>query len=262
MRSRQHPIAAAMQAEVLRFTLVGLCSSFARLVGTGTILCRTAHKASVSQHRTLRRPWKLCTASCYVCPGRQRVLGFVDDSIAVIDAPSVVGPAEHRQPELTACCHSVKPLAHLNDRQALEDDLRAAAVSNPSVLGQLQALASSQEDRWSSEQARQITESLYSGDPVLAREAFFALLGAMDRDSPGGQDRNTALMAALGPIYACAPLSNFDRLDVCASIGRCSSVSDADHPEPALEAAVLRLEQKYRAAVESRMDARSIMAIR
>jgi len=31
----------------------------------------------------------------------------------------------------------------------LEDDLRAAAVSNPSVLGQLQALASSQEDRWS-----------------------------------------------------------------------------------------------------------------
>ena len=164
--------------------------------------------------------------------------------------------------ELAARCNGVKPLAHLVDRQALVDDFRAATASNRSVLGQLEALASSQEDRWNTEQTRQITDSLYSGDPILARAAFFVLLGAMDRDSPGGQDRNAALMTALGTIYAGAPLSNFEQLDACASMGRCGSAWDADYPVPAPNDAVLRLTEKYRAAVASRMDARSIMAIR
>jgi hypothetical protein len=163
---------------------------------------------------------------------------------------------------LAARCRSVKPLAHLQDRQALEDKLRAAAIANRSVLGQLEALARDQDDRWSSEQARQITNSLYSGDPVLAQAAFFVLLGAMDRDSPGGQERNAALEAALGPIYAAAPLSDFERLGGCAVLGRCGSDRHTEYPGPAPDAAVRRLEQQYRAAAESRMDARSIMAIR
>jgi hypothetical protein len=146
--------------------------------------------------------------------------------------------------ELASRCRGVKAFAHLQDRQALQDDLRAAAVANRSTLGQLEALASSQDDRWNSEQARQITESLYSGDPVLARTAFFALLGAMDRDSPGGADRNAAFTAALGPIYAHAPLSDFERLSACAAIGLCGSPSDAEDPGLPPNSEVLRLAQK------------------
>jgi hypothetical protein len=164
--------------------------------------------------------------------------------------------------ELASRCRGVKAMANLQDRQALQDDLRAAAVANRSTLGQLEALASNQDDRWNSEQARQITESLYSGDPVLARAAFFALLGAMDRDSPGGADRNAAFTAALGPIYAHAPLSDFERLSECAAIGLCRLPSDAEDPGVPPNSEVLRLVQKYRAAVASRLDARSIMAIR
>ncbi len=164
--------------------------------------------------------------------------------------------------ELASRCRGVKAMAHLQDRQALQDDFRAAAVANRSTLAQLEALASNQDDRWNSEQARQITESLYSGDPVLARAAFFALLGAMDRDSPGGADRNAAFTAALGPLYAHAPLSDFERLSACAAIGLCGSPSDAVDPGLPPNSEVLRLAQKYRAAVASRLDARSIMAIR
>jgi hypothetical protein len=158
-------------------------------------------------------------------------------------------------------CAGVKQLS-LEDRRSLQADLRAAAIANQSVLGQLRALAMSQESRWSSEQAGQITNSLYSGDPVLAESAFFALVGAMDSDSPGGLDRNLALNKALGPIYAEAPLSDFERLGVCAVLGRCGSAWDTDYPVPPPNAEVTRLAEKYRAAVESRMDARSIMAIR
>jgi hypothetical protein len=164
--------------------------------------------------------------------------------------------------ELALRCGGVKAMAHLQDRQPLQGDLRAAAVANRSTLGQLEALASNQDDRWSSEQARQITESLYSGDPVLARAAFFALLGAMDRDSPGGAERNAAFIAALGPIYTHAPLSDFERLSTCAAMGLCGSPSDAEDPGLPPNSEVLRLAQKYRAAVASRLDARSIMAIR
>ena len=185
------------------------------------------------------------------------------DSAASSAAATALAALKKQASEaLVARCVGVKPLAHLSDRQALEDDLRTAAVANQSVLGQLRTLAMSQESRWSSAQADLITNSLYSGDPVLAEYAFFALVGAMDRDSPGGLDRNLALNKALAPIYAEAPLSDFERLDVCAILGRCGSAWDADYPVPPPNAEVTRLAEKYRAAVESRMDARSIMAIR
>ena len=84
----------------------------------------------------------------------------------------------------------------------------------------------------------------------------------MDRDSPGGQDRNAALMTALGTIYAAAPLSDFERLSACYALGKCGSPWDVAYPDPPPNAEVTRLAEKYRAAVTSRMDARSIMAIR
>ena len=160
-----------------------------------------------------------------------------------------------------ARCSGVKSLT-LEDRQSLEADLRAAAVANQSMLRQLEVLSSSQESRWSTEQAEQITNALYSGDPVRSRAAFFVLWGAMDRDSPGGQDRNAARQEALGPIYVAGPQSDFDRLGMCANLGRCGSAWDTDYPAPPPNAEVARLADKYRAAVESRMDAGSIMAIR
>jgi hypothetical protein len=153
-------------------------------------------------------------------------------------------------------------LAGPSDRQSLEDDLRAAALASQSALGRLDALSRSQDSRWSSEQSDLITSSLYSGDPVLARAAFFVLWGAMDSDSPGGQDRNAALQRALGPIYAAGPLSDFERLGACSVLGRCGSAWDTDYPDPPPNAEIERLAGKYRTAVASRMDARSIMAIR
>ena len=185
-----------------------------------------------------------------------------DPSASSAAAAALANLKKQASDALVARCVGVKPLARLSDRQTLQDDLRVAAVANQSVLGRLGALASDQESRWSSEQADLITNALYSGDPLLAQAAFFALLGAMDRDSPGGQDRNAALMTALGTIYAAAPLSDFERLSACYALGKCGSPWDVAYPDPPPNAEVTRLAEKYRAAVTSRMDARSIMAIR
>ena len=184
-----------------------------------------------------------------------------DPSASSAAAAALASLKKQASDALAARCAGVKAVAHLSDRQPLQDDLRAAAVANQSVLGRLGALASDRESRWSSEQAELITRALYGGDPVLAQAAFFALLGAMDPDSPGGLDRYIALETALGPIYAGAPMSDFERLAGCALIGRCDPAHDG-YPVPPPSQDVTRLAAKYRAAVESRMDARSILAIR
>ena len=67
---------------------------------------------------------------------------------------------------------------------------------------------------------------------------------------------------AVDASESCAPLSDFERLSACAAIGLCGLPSDTEDPGLPPNSEVLRLAQKYRAAVTSRLDARSIMAIR
>jgi len=158
-------------------------------------------------------------------------------------------------------CKGVKGLSS-DDRAALKRELSEPAAGYGSALRHLHAIAGRDDGRWSSDEAQLISDSLYSGDPVIAREAFFAMLSAVDWHSPGGKERQAAFMLAAGSIYANAPLSEYERLEGCANMGWCGSRWGADEGYPAPSAAVVQLADKYTAAVKSHMDARGILAIR
>jgi hypothetical protein len=168
------------------------------------------------------------------------------------------GQRKQASEELARRCRGVKDLS-VADRQALRQELLAGADSNSSALGRLHAIS---DDRWNAEQAKLISDSLYSGDPVLARAAFYALLAAFDSNAPGGAERQTAFMMALGHEYTGQPLSEFERLQGCRSLGWCGSNWGLKDQPTKDDPTVDRLADAYRAAVASRMDARSILAIR
>ena len=155
-------------------------------------------------------------------------------------------------------CKGVSRLS-VEDRTSLRDDLLRGSSKNQSALGQLHGIS---DDRWSGQQANVITESLYSQDPILARAAFTALLSAFDSASPGGLDRQRAFTQALGPVYLNFPLSDYERLQGCRSMGWCGSTWGPQEDTSESSPAVQRLVDEYRQAIDSREDARQILAIR
>ena len=74
------------------------------------------------------------------------------------------------------------------DKKSLRSELITSSGTNSSVLARLHTLATTDENRWSDEQATLISNSLYSGDPILQREAFFAAQRSIDLDAPGGAE--------------------------------------------------------------------------
>jgi len=159
--------------------------------------------------------------------------------------------------ELLGRCKGVDQLT-VADRKSLREALSQGHSANQSVLGQLQAIDN---DRWSGAQAQLISDSLYSSDPIVARSAFFALLSSFDSNSAGGRDRLDAFTLALGPQFTGRPLSEFERLDACRTQGWCGGNWGSDE-NTTPRAAVTTLADKYRSAIASHTDARSILAIR
>lgn len=172
------------------------------------------------------------------------------------DDPELAAQKKHAIEVLLARCKGIDQLS-VEDRRALRAELTEGHARNPSVLGQLHAIDG---DRWSGDQAKLISESLYSSDPVVARAAFFAILAAFDSSAPGGTDRQNAFMFALGPQFTGAPLSEFERLQGCRNVGWCASWGTGDNASPSWT--VSALADKYRSALQSHADARSILAIR
>ena len=157
-------------------------------------------------------------------------------------------------------CDGVKNL-NSTDNQALQAELFKARENNPSILGQLEEFGSSEDSRWSSQQAQLITNSLYSGDPIVAKAAFLAVMRAFDRNAPGGEDRLSAFSFALAPIYLNFPLSTYEQLQTCRSNGWCNGTYEVP-PEPIHSPEELRLIKAYKSASDSHADVRSILAIR
>jgi len=172
------------------------------------------------------------------------------------DDPALAAQKRHASEVLADRCKGIDQLS-VEDRRALRTELSEGHSRNPSTLGQLQAIDG---DRWSGDQARLISESLYSSDPVIARTAFFAILAAFDSSAPGGMDRQNAFTLALGPQFTGAPLSEFERLQGCRNVGWCSSWGPNDEASPSW--AVSALADKYRSALQAHADARTILAIR
>jgi hypothetical protein len=148
------------------------------------------------------------------------------------------------------------------ERSGLKSDLIANSSTNTSVLGRLHALATSSDDRWNHEQLALITNSLYSNDPVVQREAYFALHVAIDRDAPGGADRSDALDLAFPPVVVSGSLSNLESMAACYVIKMCSSNQEQRANGTNASRAVERLATEYKAALSNHSDARSILAIR
>ena len=175
--------------------------------------------------------------------------------------PALTSQKKHATEVLSDRCRGVKKLT-TEERVALRHELQAHGNEAPTTLRQLDYMTTSSDSRWSGEQAQMLTNALYSGDPVVARAAFFALLHAVDFDAPGGHDRQAALMFALGSVYANAPLSEYESLQSCRTSGQCYGQPNPQLDGPPLSPAALELQKKYEAAIASHMDARSIMAIR
>jgi hypothetical protein len=165
---------------------------------------------------------------------------------------------------MRARCGGVNELDR-KDRVGWLRQLRAEASADPGATGRLDAIganASRGDTRWTPAEADSITAGLYGGDPAVARAAFWALYSSIDRNAPGGEDMNTALLFGMAPVYVNPPLSQFESLGLCAMAALCGTIGDRkDGPSP-YSPAVLRLMDEYRAAFDAHLDARRILAIR
>ena len=171
--------------------------------------------------------------------------------------PQLVALKKGATEALAARCKGVDQLS-ADDRRAMKQALSEGYARNQSVLGQLHAIDG---DRWSGDQAKLISDSLYSPDPIVARTAFFAVLAAFDSNSPGGMDRQNAFTLALGPEFARGPLSEFERLQGCRNMGWCGSDWGSRDGSSA-SSVVATLADKYRAALQAHADARTLLAVR
>ena len=157
-----------------------------------------------------------------------------------------------------------KGLSALNteDKASLRSDLIAGSERSSSVLARLHLLATTDEDRWSEEQANMISSSLYSGDPVLQREAFYAAQRSIDLDAPSGADRSEAFEQAFQSELVSGPLSELERQTACVMINRCPSTAVDLRNQNTPSKSVDRLANEYKAALQSHKDVKSILAIR
>ena len=161
---------------------------------------------------------------------------------------------------LSEKCKGVKELSG-DDRHALEDEFMVARQSKATVLAQLNAATDGRDGRWSSQQVQLISDSLYSGDALLAKAAYGALMQAFDTSAPGGDERFAALQTEMGGAYFNYPSSQFESLLACRNLGWCNGgyeVPANSDPTPN----VVRLMVLYKAAFDSHADVRSILAIR
>lgn len=70
-----------------------------------------------------------------------------------------------------------------------------------------------------------IQQSLYSEDAVLRRAAFWTVVSLMAAQ-PDGSQRVSAFISAVADDYVNQPLSEFERLELCAGLAKCGGSDD------------------------------------
>jgi len=157
-------------------------------------------------------------------------------------------------------CHGVKDLSP-EARSAIKDGLKSRQGDKMSTLGQLNAITDGPPGMWNPAQEKLLDGALYSDDPVLAKAAFFALLHGIDWNAPGGRERQSALMLALGDHYSNRNQSEFEALQDCRILEKCDGSSPSQEDAPAPSTAVVALERRYQEAWTAHQGARELLSI-
>jgi hypothetical protein len=177
----------------------------------------------------------------------------------VLPKPPTPSQASARA-ELDVRCSGFKTVPR-GDRQALEKELRDGAASSTSDYAQLHAIA---QVPWhhplSDTELALVEQAFYGPDPLLRRDAVYAMAGAIK-----DQDRTVSMLAALSDA-ATTPLSTFEVLEQCVFIvERCGSQQHAIlDSEPAVTPEQLRQQaeiDRIRAAVANKMPVAELIAL-
>jgi len=199
--------------------------------------------------------------------GQVRSMGIPPGSGVAASEPAATLPVTSREiarermqayQSIMERCKGIDALSS-DERRSLQSELLAASASNSSELAKLHSLTSTAEDRWSDEQATLLSRSFYGGDPVLQREAFFAVQSAIDVNAPGGADRSEAFERAFKSELGLGTLDDLELLTACVMINHCpSSFADQNSSNRSVD----RLADEYIGALQARKDVRSLLAIR
>ena len=176
------------------------------------------------------------------------------------DSPEVGAQRLAAFDELHKRCDGFNDVSWPARREATAE-LAAAAHASTSTFHTLTALKARHDrgdTRWNQADSRLVADALYGADPLIKREAFWALYTAIDRNAPGGEERRDALLFALADQMINPPLSTFERLAQCAVAAICSE-SDLS---PSIAVTPNRLQSLYLEAIAQRHSPEVILAIR
>jgi hypothetical protein len=160
-------------------------------------------------------------------------------------------------------CAGVATLSR-EDRRLLVDRLKTASQASTSAFGILSRVASKAGDgerRLNSEERAVLANGLYDPDRVVRRAAFGALATSVDRDSPGGDDRNMAIYLVAGDTGADQDDTEFRKNLKCIIFGACSGESSTD-ASVQLSANLERVKREYANAVARRASLDELLSIR
>lgn len=191
------------------------------------------------------------------CAGYQSSEQQVYQMSGSSDVPQLLAQRVEAFEELRRRCEGINGVPVLERREAAAalDAASSASTSVFRALVVLQAKHTGGDTRWNAAESRLVGDAVYSGDPLIKREGFFALMTAIDRDAPGGAERRDALLLALADQTINAPLSEFERLAQCAIASMCGGTTR--------QAAVpTRLQSLYLQAFAQRQPPEAILAIR
>jgi hypothetical protein len=163
--------------------------------------------------------------------------------------------------DLSNRCAGFKDVTPAKLRE-LRDKLRADANESTSDYARLHALSNRADEgdtRWSTVDQADITRGLYSGDPVLEYAALEVVISCIDRNIVGADDRTLALRIVQSQLVE-GKRGQVSELMFCASGAMCNAsntpLPDSTTPD------MLRLENAYRAASDSKADPSQLLAIR
>ncbi len=176
------------------------------------------------------------------------------------DSPQVEALRLAAFEELQKRCDGFNDVSWPARREATAELAASSHVSTSTfhALTALQARHALGDTRWNQEESKLVAQALYSGDPLIKREAFWALYTAIDKNGPGGEERREALLSALADQLINRPLSRFEQLAQCA-VG---AICDESGLSNSIGATPNRLQGLYLEAFAQRRPPEAILAIR
>lgn len=122
-------------------------------------------------------------------------------------------------------CANVKTLP-IDERVARARALREASKGSTSDYAQIVAINERRDGRINTNEQRLVESALYGTDPLSKRAAVEAVLAAIDRKAPGGEQRFEAL--SMVTLDAQPALSQFEAWQRCVLLPKCALEADAN----------------------------------